>query len=106
MSDSFGNTSEWLRHFRERLVSVDVAINAILPDDNIYGNLGPDSALLTDALIASGKPVSYTAIGADLTSMTQRISETFKVNVLFGSAASRKGLESFLADYTPWWVYG
>ena len=106
MSDSFTHTPGWLRHFRERLVPVDVAVNAIRPDDNIYSNLGPNSDFLIAALIASGKPVSYTAIGTDLTAMTQELAETFKVNILFGSANSRKGLEAFLADYTPWWVYG
>ena len=107
MSGHVSPVPGWRAHVRDRMVAPDIAVSAIQPGDHVYNPLGHSVDAVISALVGTGKPVKLTAaVSADLSWLTPELAEHFRVNVLFGGPGSRQAVNDFLADYTPWWIYG
>jgi 4-hydroxybutyrate CoA-transferase len=107
MSDGQTSLPGWLQHYRRRVVTHEDAIGKINPGDHVYGTLGHNVDSIVAGLIGSGTPIDFTTTtGPELDWLTPEFAERLHVNTYFATPGSREALNSFLADYTPWWVWG
>ena len=100
-------TGEWAQHYEQRLVSADEAVTHVRPGDHVWVSAGQRVDPLLAALVGAGTPAEVTIMVAPtLDWYVGDVTEQLRVNILFGSTASREALNDFRADYVPWWVWG
>ena len=102
--------ADWREVYQRRLISAEAAARRVKNGDHIYLPIGQQYGPVAAAIVARGAEltgVTFTGLPpADYGWYAPELRDHLTVNIVYANATSREAVNSGVADYNPFMMYG